>query len=71
MSSLTAAIRRALEEVYGNPHAVDLHAIVRHLQPHYPEHSFSSLALEIARVAVEEGCRYFTWDNPEGDPPMK
>ena len=69
MSNLTDAIRRALEEVYSNPHAVDLHAIVRHLQPHYPEHSFSSLALEVARVAVQDGCRYFTWDKPEGDPP--
>ena len=63
MTSLTAAIRNALESD-PRSEALDLHQLALDLHPAFPEFSISHLALEIARVAVAEGCRYLISEPP-------
>jgi len=63
MASLTTAIRTALDVEPGCK-ALDLHALTRELHQFFPHLRFEELALEIAHVAVAEGCRYLIWEPP-------
>ncbi len=63
MASLMTAIRDELG-TYADLEVLDLYRLAEILQPVFPHIPLSQLALEVAKVAVEGGCRYFIWDPP-------
>lgn len=64
MIHMQQSIREALQEPDATLETVDLHRVARILQPLFPEHSLSELVLQVARLAVQDGCRYLVWEPP-------
>ena len=64
MASLMTAIRDQLGNCV-DLEVLDLYRMASILQPVFPEIPLSELALAVAKVAVEGGCRYFVWEPPE------
>jgi hypothetical protein len=61
VTNLIGAIRAELEN-RGSLELLDIHFLVEILQDAFPEIHPHELALEVARVAIERGCRYFVWE---------
>lgn len=64
MASLATVIKDELGN-YADLEVLDLYRLASILQPVFPHIPLSELAYEIAKVAVEGGCRYFVWEPPE------
>jgi hypothetical protein len=44
---------------------VDLYEVAILLQPHFSHIPLEELAFQVAKAAVEAGCRYFIWEPPD------
>lgn len=58
MTDLMAAIRAALG-AESDLHTVDLYEVAEIVHRAFPDYSLRLIAFEVAKVAVERGCRYF------------
>lgn len=61
MSNLIGAIRAELGTC-PDLDIVDVQRVAEILQVAFPDIHPHELALEVAKVAVEQGCRYFVWE---------
>ena len=61
VSDLIGAIRAELGS-YESLEALDIRVVVEILRGAFPEVHPRELAFEVARAAIEQGCRYFVWE---------
>ena len=68
MGRAVVSLKRAIKNGLGDCASlqeVDLYKVALLLQRHFPEIPLDRLALEVAKAAVEAGCRCFVWEPPE------
>jgi len=64
MTDLVTAIRMVLAQQDAAPGVVDLYVVAATLRPQFPDRSAEDLMLNVARVAAQDGYRYFVWSHP-------